>query len=234
MKKLIFILALVFIYNNAYSETGKDVLLSVAKAMNYEKLKEFKNTKKVIELKINGVTVDIILLQKGKDKIRMEYNMMNMKQIIIKNGDVCAMISPIVKDLSSDDWMKMFSQSNSENFSPLSFLDDTNKIIELKGIEEYNGKSCKKIEIKEKKAVNKDVDKFYIFVDAITNWIVGTKTEFKNKGTVDITFSDMKKIKGFVYPALFKTKTNGQETLTMTIKSYEVNINLDDKLFEKP
>lgn len=236
MKKLIFLAAILFWCNSVFAaENGADILRETAKAMKYDKLSEFQSSKKVMNLKAMGQSIELSMIQKGNDKIRIEQKMNGMTQVIVKNGSKIMLLSPMYQELPEEQWTQIHSQVTSQDLNVNQLIEDTNNVIEYIGTEDYNGKSCKKVEIKEKtpSAESQGVEHVYIFVDAITKWVVGTQVIVKDQGTIDMIFSDMKKIKGFIYPGLISTKFNGQESASIEVTDYQVNIDLDDKLFEK-
>ncbi len=239
MKRMLFLFVLVvFAYSNAAAETGFEVIEKCAKAMKSEKRSNFKTSKKVAKMKMMGQEMTITFYQKGEDKFRFEQKSPMGEQVIIKNGKTCALIKPMVKDLPAEQGQQLLSQMQSQDSDMRQFLKDTSKVkYKLKnGVEKFNGKSCKVVEVDPKelpKGSKEGENQMYIFVDALTNWLVGFKVK-SAQGNIEILLSDMKKVKGAIYPALITTKVNGKDMGTLTVTSFEVNLDLDDKLFSKP
>lgn len=233
MRKIVFLFALIFASNSMFAETALEVLENCSKAMKSEKRADFKTIKKVTVTKAMGQEFTTTLYQKDDNKFRLENKSPFGEQVVIKNENDCAAIKPAVQDLSDEQCGEIFSQLSSQDADMREYLEDAdNYTFELKGVEEFNGKSCKLIDVKPKEAIE-GVVSITLCIDALTNWLVGYKTEI-SQGKIDILLSDMKKVKGVVYPAAITTKFNGTEVSTSTVESFEVNLDLDDNLFQKP
>lgn len=233
MRKIVFLFALIFASNSMFAETALEVLENCSKAMKSEKRADFKTTKQVIVTKTMGQEITMTFYKKDGTKFRMEMKTPMGEQVIIKNENECAVIKPAVQDLPAEQWDQVLSQVKSQDGDIRQYIEESADFtLELKGVEEFNGKSCKLVEMKPKEATE-DFTSITLCIDALTNWLVGYKTEI-SQGNIDILFSDMKKVKGVVYPAAITTKFNGTEVSTTSIESFEVNLELDDNLFKKP
>lgn len=233
MRKIVFLFALIFASNSMFAETALDVLENCSKAMKSEKRADFKTIKQVIVNKAMGQEFTTTLYRKDGTKFRLEVKSPMGEQVIIKNENDCAIIKPVVQDLPAEHWDQVLSQIKSQDADIRQYLEESDEAtFELKGVEEFNGKSCKLVEIKPKEEIEGFIS-MTLCIDALTNWLVGYKTEI-SEGNIEMLFSDMKKVKGVIYPGVITTKFNGTESSTTTIESFEVNLDLDDNLFNKP
>ncbi|MGI6370359.1 MAG: outer membrane lipoprotein-sorting protein [Ignavibacteria bacterium] len=233
MRKIVFLFALIFASNSMFAETALDVLENCSKAMKSEKRADFKTIKQVIVNKAMGQEFTTTLYRKDGTKFRLEVKSPMGEQVIIKNENDCAIIKPVVQDLPAEQWDQVLSQIKSQDVDIRQYIEEAADFtLELKGVEEFNGKSCKLIEMKPKEAIE-DFISMTLCIDALTNWLVGYKIKI-SEGDIEMLFSDMKKVKGVIYPGVITTKFNGTESSTTTIESFEVNLDLDDNLFNKP
>jgi len=234
MKKIIFLLAVVFAYNSSFAETGLELIQQASKAMKAEKRSEFTTIKRTMTSKQQGMSTSITFYKKGNDKYRLEIKTPMGEQVIIKNADVCAVIAPMVQDLNPEQWGQIYNQIVSQDSNPNEYMEEEGVEFELIGTEDFNGKSCQKIKVKTEEA-QEGIENSYIYIDGVTKWMSGLGLELaEEQGKIEILFSDMKKVKGMVYAGLIKTMYNGQEVNHTSIDNFEVNIELEDSLFVKP
>lgn len=234
MKKIIFLVAMVFACNNLFAETGLELMQQAAKAMKSEKRSEFTTSKRTITTKQQGMSLGITIYQKDKDKYRVEVKTPMGEQVVVKNSDMCSLISPMVQDISNEQWEQMYNQLASQDANPNEYLEEEGVEFELIGTEDFNGKSCQKIKVKSLE-MQEGIENHYVYLDGITKWMSGLGLELaEGQGKVEIIFSDMKKVKGMVYAGLIKTLYNGQESNQVSIDEFEVNMELEDSLFSKP
>ncbi len=227
MKKILLLMLLVVSTNGLFAETGKEALESCAKAMKCEKFAEFKTQKIVYAAKNGQMTADIAVYKKGTDKLRIEIKTPMGNNVFIKNGDNRFIIEPQKQEIPAEQWEPLEQEIMLYEANPLELFKDASYTFELVADkEEFNSRACKKIGIK-----SEGVMGTYIYTDAATNWIVGTKID-NSEMPIDIQYLDMKKIKGAVYPSLIKMFSKGMLANEISINSWEVDIELADSMFE--
>ena len=106
--------------------------------------------------------------------------------------------------------------------------------IEFVGKEEVEGTETLKL-----KVTTKDGDVFYSFFDPEYYLELKRITKQKNRRTgtemeAEIYFSDFKEVAGLMMPHALKIKGTGPGEMNVAITQIEVNVDVDDSLFQMP
>jgi len=244
MKKFILLIVLVFATNNLFAETGKELLDACEKAMGHSKFAEFKTCKIECSLNQMGMNIGMTIYTKGKNT-RMEMSMMGMEMIYVIADSTFFMLKPNFQELPFEQSAQVTGQISMviPNITELKKDIQQPLNVELVGVEDFHGKSAKKLKIASPAPIDNsnaslstdpmaswlaDSDVF-LFIDPVTNWLVGiTVVDEKT----DLVFDGMKRVKGYVYPSTIKIVQAGQNA-EININKLEVDIDLPDSLFAR-
>lgn len=84
---------------------------------------------------------------------------------------------------------------------------------------------------------DKENDVITIYIDEITNWFYKFSTVMEKDGeknTLEYVFEEKTKVGGAIVPTVIEIKRNGETQMAYNFDEYEINVELDDKIFEKP
>jgi len=225
MKKILLLIAVVFATNNLFAETGKELLDACEKAMGHGRIAEFKTMKIECSVSQMGMNIGMVLYQRGKN-MRMETSMMGQEMVyVVTDNNTFFMLKPAFQELPFEQAEQVTSQFSIVMPNISEFRENAKSgNIELIGVEDFHGKSAKKVKI-----ADEDGESF-LFIDPISNWLVGLRVPAMQ---FDLIFDAMKRVKGFVYPSAIKITQAGQTAAEITINKFEVDIDLPDSLFTK-
>jgi predicted Zn-dependent peptidase len=176
---------------------------------------------------VQGMTLNLTIYQKEPDKLLQVVSAGGMEQKLIINGNKGISISPMGKNEITGDMLEELKVDANMN-AVLDYSKSGIKTI-LVGIEKQSGKDLYKIEMQLPGG-----KKYFDYYDPETNLKVKqVKSITSPMGQAEQTFefSDYQDVDGVKYP--FKIKqAMGSQNIEVTITSFKVNQNLDDKLFE--
>lgn len=206
-----------------FSATGQDNLLKV----NTQKL-----TGKIIQ---GGMEIPFIQMAKRPDKIRMEGTFQALTFIQTFNGKEGWNLNPFSgatepQPFSEDELKSMRYQSDMDGM--LWNWKEKGYTVTLDGNEDMEGTSCFKI-----KLVTKVGDSFTYYIDSDSYIMIRSNTKIKvmgNETEADTYYSNYMQVEGMAVAAKIETKMNGQLTMSMVVDKVEINVELDNALFEKP
>jgi hypothetical protein len=105
-------------------------------------------------------------------------------------------------------------------------------LVTLEGNEDMEGTSCIKI-----KLATKDGDSFTYYIDSDSFMLLRTNSKMKVQGNEiesDSYFSNYMQVEGLAVPSKVDIKANGQIVSTLITDKVEINVVLENSLFEKP
>jgi hypothetical protein len=104
--------------------------------------------------------------------------------------------------------------------------------VTLEGTEDMEGTSCYKI-----KLVTKDGDTFTYYLDSDSYMMLRQNSKIKVQGNdseSDSYYSNYLQIEGLAVPGKVDIKVNGQIMSTVITDKVEINLDLENVLFDKP
>lgn len=238
MKKLLFAIAFIMTATALMAQTGDEIMSASIKAMNHEGLKNVK-TIKVIGTQFNamlGQELTTTMYLKRPNKIRMEIEVMGMTITQAYNGNKGWMVNPLTgsdkrQDLPEEavpELLRMFEMLE----SPLGEYGKEGNSFEFVGIETLDGKNYNKV-----KASGKEADATSTFyIDAVTNWFYKAVTVIPSEegdATVELVYEEKTRKKGIILPAVVEVIYNGDKNAVIKFDEYELDIEIDDKIFDK-
>ena len=241
MKKILVLLVFVLAFANLSAQTGKEVVQSCITAMRIDKLDSFKTASVRASLYQQGQKVSIRYFSKdyGEDdaaesKVRLETSSMGKETAIVYADEEVFQVVPKYEELDERALAQLMqiSQFLFPTHNLMVLVKDTtdNTVLSLlEGTVKFNDKNCKKVALASSE--NPEEILQYIFFDEATNWFQGV--EIPGSEVVTITCSNFKRAKGYVYPAAVKLLSNNKKILEVEIDKIELDINLEDSLFER-
>jgi len=243
MKKFWVLLFLIFVYTNLSAQTsGKDIINLCITAMRIDKLDSFKTASVKAYLYQQGNKTSIRYINKEygegdniETKFRLELSSMGKETAVVFTDDDIFQVVPKYEELDKEDIGQLYQIMN-WMFPTVGLLavikDTTDKTIFTlqDGTSKFNDKNCKKVSI----AANEKPEEIlqYLFFDESTNWFQGLEIPLE-KGILGLTCSNFKKKSGYVYPTTIKILQDGKKILEVEIDKFEVDIAVEDSLFEK-
>lgn len=211
------------VLNDHFSATGQDNLLKV----NTQKM-----TGKMIQ---GGFEIPFIQMIKRPGKVRVEASVQNLTLIQTFNGSEGWTINPFAgvtdpQPMSEDEVKSM--KYNSDMDGMLWNWKEKDYTVTLEGEEDMEGTPCNVI-----KLVTATGDTFTFYIDSDTSIILRLNTKMLvmgNETESDTYLSNYTMVEGIAVPGKIDTKMNGQVVMTLVVDKAELNIDLDDALFEKP
>ena len=228
---LLLFIAVNYFTVNVFAETGIDVIRASATAMNFAKLKEFNTMQIRATVYAQNQRVGIRVMSKGDDLLRFEQTIMGRDEIYVLTEDAFFQLKPVFKELDKEDALSIMilisRMMPTMMFGDVDSLNEEKVSIELIGIEKFNGKDAKKVRMTPKESPETVQ---YLYFDAITNWLLGVDLTSQ----VSLVYEKMKRLKGYVYPAVIKLMVDGKKQQEIEINKLEADIDLPDSLFERP
>jgi len=237
---LVISVTLFFAMDQGFSQSLSDILIKAES--NYKNFnQEFKDMAIVFDTKIytpeGEMTSEMKLFSKGeksRSEIIMQFpesagmpqGMGSMQTIIIFDGRDTWMISPFAgkNKLTTQQAEEQMQYQTGMNW--WKSIPDNAKYI---GMERINNRECYIIEIKTEEA------SLYgkIWVDKNNLFLVQTEGEGDSGQTMRMVFSDFRKIKdNWELPYKTEGFLDGEQMMTVLLKSFEINQGLSDDLFD--
>jgi hypothetical protein len=235
-KKLIFILVSLLVMSNLVrSQTLDEVLLKHFAAIGQEKLTTINSVKTSGKIVQGGIEIPFIQMAKRPDFIRVEGTFQGLTFIQTYNGKEGWSLNPFAGSTVP----QPFTESEMKSMRYQADIDgmlwkwkEKGYTTTLEGTEDMEGTSCFKV-----KVVSKDGDSFTYYLDSDSYMMLRTNTKMKVQGNdseSDSYYSNYLKVEGIAVPAKVDVKVNGQIVTTMITDKVELNLELDNSLFEKP
>jgi outer membrane lipoprotein-sorting protein len=238
MKKLFLFFTLILFSNVLYSQNIDEIMTNAVKAMNKQALDNIQTF--IITgsqfVAAQGEQIPITYKLKRPDKVRIEIEYMGNTIIQSYDGKKAWMVNPLtgskdkrnLPDNAKDQFLQIFDLLT----SPLSKYGEEGYKFEYDGKESINDNNYIKV-----KMTDKENDVITIYIDEITNWFYKFSTVMEKDGeknTLEYVFEEKTKVGGTIVPTVIEIKINGETQMAYNFDEYEINVELDDKIFEKP
>lgn len=183
----------------------------------------------------SGLEIPFIQMGKRPAKVRVEGTFQDLTFIQTFNGKEGWSINPFAgvtdpQQMTEDDLKGMHYQADMDGM--LWNWNEKGYTVTFDGKEDMEGTSCFKLRLD-----TKEGDTFTYYIDSDSYIMLRTNTKMKimgNETESDTYFSNYTMIEGIAVPGKIDTKMKGQLMGTLVIEKVEMNIELDDALFEKP
>jgi hypothetical protein len=183
----------------------------------------------------SGLEIPFIQMGKRPAKVRVEGTFQDLTFIQTFNGKEGWSINPFAgvtdpQQMTDDDLKGMRYQADMDGM--LWNWNEKGYTVTFDGKEDMEGTSCFKLKLD-----TKEGDTFTYYIDSDSYILLRTNTKMKimgNETESDTYFSNYSMVEGIAVPGKIDTKMKGQLMGTLVIEKVELNIELDDALFEKP
>lgn len=183
----------------------------------------------------SGIEIPFIQMGKRPAKVRVEGTFQDLTFIQTFNGKEGWSINPFAgvtdpQQMTDDDLKGMRYQADMDGM--LWNWNEKGYTVTFDGQEDMEGTSCFKLKLD-----TKEGDTFTYYIDSDSYILLRTNTKIKimgNETESDTYFSNYSMVEGMAVPGKIDTKMKGQLMGTLVIEKVEINIELDDALFEKP
>jgi hypothetical protein len=237
MKKLAILFSALMLVSGTFlsAQSLDDVLKEHFAAIGQEKVLTLNSVKTTGKLLQSGMEIPFIQMGKRPGSVRVEGTFQGLSFIQAYNGTDGWSINPFAgitepQPMTEDELKSMKYSADIDGM--LWNWKDKGYTVTLEGKEDMEGTSCFKI-----KLATKDGDVFTYYLDADSYMMIRTNTKVKVQGNdteTDTYFSNYMQAEGMAMPGKIDTKMNGQVIMTIVTDKVEVNIDLDNALFEKP
>lgn len=237
MKKLTIVLSVLLLCSGTIlsAQSLEDVLKEHFAASGQDKLLNLSSVKTTGKLVQSGMEIPFSQMAKRPGCVRIEGTFQGLSFIQTYNGKEGWTLNPFAgvtepQPMSEDELKTMKYSADMDGM--LWNWKEKEYTVTLEGKEDMEGTSCYKI-----KLVTKDGDVFTNYIDAESYMMIRTNTKVKvqgNEAENDTYFSDYMIFGGIAMPGKIDTKMNGQLVMTIVTDKIEVNLELDQSLFEKP
>jgi outer membrane lipoprotein-sorting protein len=226
---------LLVIGNTLPAQSLEDILKEHFAAIGQDSILKT-NTQKMTGKMIQGsIEIPFIQMAKRPGKVRVEGTFQELTFVQTFNGTEGWSLNPFTgvtdpQPMSEDDIKGMRYQADMDGM--LWNWKEKGHMVTFEGSEDMQGTPSYKI-----KLVTKEGDTFTYYLDADSYTILRTNTKMKvmgNEMETDTYTSNYMMVNGIAIPGKIETKMKDQLMATLVVDTVELNIDLDDALFEKP
>ena len=237
MKKLTAFLTVLFLVigNSIMSQSLDDILKEHFAAIGQDSILKVNTQKLTGKMIQGGIEIPFIQMAKRPDKIRVEGTFQGLTFIQTYNGKEGWSLNPFAgvtdpQPMTEDDLKGMRYQADMDGM--LWNWIEKGYTVTFDGKDDMEGTSCFKIKLD-----TKEGDSFTYYIDADSYLLLRTNSKMKRMGNEmesDTYNSNYSMVEGIAVPGKIETKMKDQLMGTLVIENVELNIELDDTLFEKP
>ncbi len=182
-----------------------------------------------------GIESPFTLQMKRPDRVRTDMTINTLPMTQAYDGRTAWMVMPL---LGSSDPVELPEAQTSDmrNSSsidgPLVDYREKGNAVELLGKEEVEGRPAYKL-----KLTLKDGSVRTVFLDqksALETRLIGTRHNEGGEVEVETYFRDYQPTDGVLFPRVIENRVKGKTTSSMRIEKVELNVPLEDSLFEMP
>jgi len=241
MRKLFtafFVITIFLAGQSLFGETLEEILAKNYQARGgIEKLKSIKTM--YIEGKIvipaQGMEMPIKMWQKRPNKMRTETTLQGKTIVQAYNGQKAWWIMPFMgtgKPQEMPETQAKQFKEQAESMDPLIYYKERGYKLEYVGKEEVEG-----TEVYTLKLIRKDGRVVYHYLDTETGIEIKTMTYIKRGESdlkVETEIGDYKPVKGIMMPFSIASKVNGKLVSQIVFEKIELNLPLQDSMFDMP
>ena len=220
----------------AQAQNVDDIIAKNIKARGGEKnIQDIKTIKSTMKMSMMGMEFPMTVYVKNNESTRIEMEFMGQAMITVVTPTAGWMSQGgTIQDIPAENLADARASTAQQNPLNNPLVDYKNKgtKITYEGTEKVDGKDAYKLKI-----VTKDTTELILFIDKETN------LEFKSivkqnmmgqEAEMEVVMKDNKYVGNVLIPHLIEMYQAGQNMGTITFDKIEVNIPIDDKLFERP
>lgn len=170
----------------------------------------------------------IVSYQDNKGRSRTEFSFQGQTMLQIFDGEKGWSKMPGMSGALEVQEIPKEQLSENSTLRPEFNDPDNGKTVEYAGQEEFDGTNCEVLTVTAEAA---EPVKYYF--DVSTGLLLGTST-MSDESPIHNYITDYKEVDGFLFPFSMRSEVNGQVLMTFTYDSIEMNVPIDDSMFEKP
>lgn len=238
MKNVKFALALAALFLSAFSLQAQnldEILKKHFEVTGAKKAEEIKSMVITAKTSAMGMAMPMVVKSKPKEnKVYTEVSVQGMKIITVINGDEGWMINPMQGNKPQPLTKEQLDASKKQydGGNPLLNYKEEGHTVELKGKEDLEGVEVYKIFLKEK-----DGTEVMSYMDAENYVIIKTESKVTVDGKVvesSMEYSDFKEVTDGIVMATSMTVPTPMGKAVTTFEKIEIDVDIDDSVFEKP
>lgn len=236
-KKLTPIFSLTFLLcTQLAAQTVDEIIAKNIEARGgYDKLKAVKSMKFTGKMMAQGMEMPTTYIAKRPNKLRIEATMQGQTMVQAYDGETAWWIFPFMgnpepQKMPEDQARETINQADIEGHL-VDYKKKGHK-VELIGKEDMEGTEVYKLKLTLK---NGDVQ--YIYLDGEYFIELKQTTKSKRQGVefeVDTFYGDYKEVNGLMIPHSIESKASGNTVMQITLEKFEVDVDVDDSIFEMP
>jgi outer membrane lipoprotein-sorting protein len=239
MKKTCFLVVISVLFWSAsvFGQTAEELINKNIEAHGgIEKLKSINSVKMSGKMNMaGGMEAPFSFQKKRPDKIRIEFVLQGLTGIQAYDGSNAWLLMPFTgsKDpqkMPEEDRKDIMEQADFDG--PLVDFKEKGHTIEYVGKEDVEGTDAHKLKLTLKNGKVR-----YLFLDPETGLEMKATAMIKREGvesSVESYFGDYQEVNGIVFPFFIEQKIQGQQGPQFTVEKVELDVELEDSLFQMP
>jgi outer membrane lipoprotein-sorting protein len=231
MKKLMFIMAGLIASCILNAQSLDEIIKNHTPAMKTDRLSKVKSLKITGKMSAMGMEMPMVMFMKHPNKIRITYSISGQEMVSVFDGERGYMINPMMGSSEplelKGEQLKQVQNNNILKNELLTHYKNGN--ISLEGQEDVNGKPANKLK------VIMDGTPVTMYLDKQTSLLVKTSVTVDQMGTsmaVDTYMTDYTENDGVIVPRKTTAIANGMEAAVILFEKVEVDIPMEDSLFQ--
>jgi outer membrane lipoprotein-sorting protein len=231
MKKLMFIMAGLIASCILNAQSLDEIIKNHTSAMKTDRLSKVKSLKITGKMSAMGMEMPMVMFMKHPNKIRITYSISGQEMVSVFDGERGYMINPMMGSSEplelKGEQLKQVQNNNILKNELLTHYKNGN--ISLEGQEDVNGKPANKLK------VIMDGTPVTMYLDKQTSLLVKTSVTVDQMGTsmaVDTYMTDYTENDGVIVPRKTTAIANGMEAAVILFEKVEVDIPMEDSLFQ--
>lgn len=220
----------------SYAQTVDELIKKNIEARGgYKKIKAVKSMKLTGHSMFQGMEAPFTLLAKRPNFLHLEVTVQGQTLVQSYDGETAWWIFPFMgstepQKMPEDQAIDFIDQAEFDGHL-VDYKEKGHK-VELIGKEDMEGTEVYKLKLTLK---NGNIQ--YIYLDGEYYIELKQTVKRKRQGTeyeMETFFSDYKPINGLMIPHSIESKVNGQSVSQITVKTVEMNVDVDDSVFKMP
>lgn len=232
MKKLTVFIISIFAISVVSAQSLEQIVNNYSKAIKADQLAKVSTIKITGKMSAMGMEMPMTMIMKNPNKIKVTYSFNGQEIVSAFDGEKGYMVNPMMGSSEpvelTGEQLKQVQNSNAFKNELLNHFNSGR--LTLEGEENVNGKPAYKI-----KATPEGTNPITMFIDKDSYLLVKTITKVDQMGNVmdvESVMTDYVDNNGVVMPKKTTASANGMEAAVITFDKIEVNVPVDDSVFE--
>lgn len=231
MKKLVCLLAGAIIFASAGAQTLEEIVKKHSAAVKSDQLSKIKTVRITGKMTAMGMEMPLEMYMKNPNKIKVIYSFNGQQLISVFDGEKGYMMNPMTGSTEPVELTgEQLNQLKRNNVFTNEVLNNFNKKkLSSEGEEMVNDKPAYKLKVNIEGG-----DPAYLYIDKNSGLLTKISTSVQQKGTsmnVETYLSGYTEKNGLVIQTKTTAMANGMEAAVITFDNIEVNIPMEDSVF---